>query len=105
MVKPYAIASTKGGHCLTVRTSASWTCEKASDGIERSQSGSIVRANAGRSSRSIKAGSQRKMTRIAGSYSLRAEGERRDPEREQGVLGARLRELAVFSRPGEGPGR
>ena len=44
MTKPWLIASTKGGHCFTVRTSASCTAEKASAGMARSQPGNALRA-------------------------------------------------------------
>ena len=60
MMKPYAMASTKGGHCLTVRTSWPWVGEKAPLGMARSQSGKAARAGSGGGKCACNAGSHRK---------------------------------------------
>src|SRR5262249_38658100 len=65
MMKPWLIASMKGGHCLTVRTSRPCVSEKASFGISLIQSGNARRAGIGGGRRSRSFGSQRKITRMA----------------------------------------
>jgi hypothetical protein len=48
MTNPCDIASTNGGHCLTVRTSGPCVSEKAVAGMARSHSGKARRAGIGR---------------------------------------------------------
>ena len=60
-MKPCVIASTKGGHCLTVRIARPCTADGTRGAIARSQSGSTACAGTGRGSRSMSAGSQRKV--------------------------------------------
>ena len=60
-MNPCRIASTNGGHCLTVRISRPCTGEATRGAIARSQSGSAARAGIGRGRKSISAGSQRKV--------------------------------------------
>src|SRR3974390_1938072 len=67
IMTPYAIASTKGGHCFTVRISRPWISECAFAGIARNQSGSAPRAGYGRGRYFSSAGSQRKIMRMVKS--------------------------------------
>src|SRR5438094_71643 len=60
MRKPSIMASTKGGHCLTVRISLPWNSENSVIFIARSQSGRPRRAGSGFGRTAWSAGSQRK---------------------------------------------
>ena len=85
MTKPSVIASTKGGHCLTVRMAAACMSEGEVRCIVRSQSGSTSRAGLGRGSVPASAGSQRNVTRTGLCRNVERLGHREAPTCELGL--------------------